>query len=253
LAKIKPARVEQFKAERLKTGAKNSTVNRDLALLKTIFNKAARWGKFNGQNPVSLAGMLPENNLHVARALSEDEWLRLRDELPSETRPAIEFMLATGIRKDNVLSLKWDQVDRANRIINLPNTKSGKPLRIPLNDWAAEILEQAPRHLRSPYIFFRPCNGKRFTDLRQGFKAALVRAELDPSIRIHDLRHTCASWLAAKGVPTSVLKDLLGHSTLAMVSRYSHLGHETLLDMSNKIARPFGKDANQCANTGSGE
>jgi integrase len=145
-----------------------------------MINKAAKRGKFNGRNPVSLAGMLPENNLHVARALSEEEAARLLAELPSETRPAIEFMLATGIRKDNVLSLRWDQVDRTNRVITLPKTKSGKPLRIPLNDWAADILQQVPRHLHSHYIFCHLHDGKRFTDVRHGFKGALIRAGLDP-------------------------------------------------------------------------
>jgi integrase len=248
---LKPAQVEQFKRERLAEGAKNSTVNRDLALLKTMFNKAAKWEMLNCRNPVSIAGMLPENNLHVARSLTEEEAQRLLAELPGETRPAIEFMLATGIRKDNVLSLEWEQIDRPNRIVVLPKTKSGKPLRIPLNDWALEILKQVPRHLRSSYVFCKPATGGRYQDVRGGFKAALVRAELDPTIRIHDLRHTCASWLADKGVPTSVLKDLLGHSTLAMVSRYSHLGHDILLEMSNKISRPSGKDANQPANKAS--
>jgi site-specific recombinase XerD len=55
--------------------------------------------------------------------------------------------------------------------------------------------------------------------------------------------------MAAKGTPTSVLKDLLGHSTLVMVNRYTHIGHQTLLEMANKISRPFGKDAKQYANT----
>ena len=212
-----------------------------------MINKAIRWGFYHGVNPVFLAGMLPENNEHVARALTESEAIKLLDKLPAETKPIFEFSLATGIRIGNVLSLRWSQIDRDNLIIKLPKTKNKKAIQLPLNDWALDILKIVPRHIKSPYVFCK-LNGEHYKDVRQGFKNALKNAGLDTTIRIHDLRHTFATWAASKGTPTSVLKDLLGHSTLAMVSRYSHVGHQTLVEMANKITRPFGKDANQCAN-----
>jgi len=109
--------VEAFKGFRLSEKAKPATVNKDLALLKTIYNKAAKWGKYRGQNPVSLAGLLPERNEHVAQFLSEENANKLLNALPAETRPIFEFCLATGIRIGNVLNLRWDQIDTANRII----------------------------------------------------------------------------------------------------------------------------------------
>jgi integrase len=249
LKDIRPTQVETFKEARIKEGAKNATVNRDLALLKTIFNKATKWGLYQGQNPVSLAGMLPENNEHIARCLTEEEFEKLFNELPRETKPIFEFAIATGARIGNILNLKWDQIDKVSRIIYLPKTKSGKALKLPLNDWALEILNSIFRHIRSPYVFCR-LDGKHYKDIRGGFKNALKRAKLDTTIRIHDLRHTYASWMAAKGTPTSILKDLLGHSTLAMVNRYTHLGHQTLLEMANRMTPPFGKSANHIANKG---
>ena len=82
-------------------------------------------------------------------------------------------------------------------------------------------------------------DGKPFKDIRGGFKNALKRAGLDSSIRIHDLRHTFASWMIASGAPTSVVKDMG-----AMVSRYTHLGHRTLFDVANKIMKPSEESGN---------
>jgi integrase len=244
---ITPFQVERFKEVRIGEGAKNSTVNRDLALLKSMFNKAARWGLYQGQNPVSAAGMLPEDNAHVARCLGEEEAERLLGELPGETKPIFEFLLATGLRVSNVLNLTWEQIDKANRIIHLYKMKSGRAIMLPLNDWALEILDNIPRHIRSSYVFCK-LEGQPYRDIRGGFKNALRRAKLDTNIRIHDLRHTYASWQVARGTPTSILRDLLDHTSLAMTSRYSHVGHKTLLEMANRITRPSGKAANQLAN-----
>lgn len=241
--------VNGFKQKRHREGAKNATINRDLALLKSLINKAVKWESFRGLNPVSMAGMLPENNEHVARPLSEEEIERLLGELPGETKPIFEFAVATGIRIGNVMRMQWSHIDRKNKIIKLPTTKPKKSLQLPLNDWADDILNRVPRHIRSPYVFCK-MNGDRYKWIHRGFKNALKRAGLETSIRIHDLRHSYGTLLASKGVPTSVLKDLLGHSSLAMVSRYTHLGHQTLVDMSNKMSRPSGNHANQYANKG---
>jgi len=247
LKDIIPRQIEEYKEHRLASGAKNATVNRDLALLKTIINKAAKWGMFFSQNPVTLAGMLPENNEHVARFLSEEEVQRLLIELPGETRPIFEFALATGIRIGNILSLTWEQIDKKDRVIHLPKTKSGKALRLPLSDWSLSILEKVPRHIKSRYVFCR-FDGEPYKDVHCGFKNALERAHLPRTVRIHDLRHSFASWLVAQGVPTALLKELMGHSSLAMVARYTHAGHQTLLEMSNRIHSPLGKLAIQSAN-----
>lgn len=244
---IKPARIEEFKTLRTGEGSKNATVNRDLALLKTVFNKAKRWGLYKGDNPVSACGMLPENNEHVARCLSDDELAKLLPELPGETKAIFEFAVASGLRIGNIYSLQWSMVDRRNRVITLPKTKNGRPLMIPLNDWANSILDTIPRHARSPYVFCR-LDGKPYRNCTRGFKNALARAKLDTTYRIHDLRHTFATRLAIRGVPTGILKDLMGHSSLQMVQRYSHIGQQTLLEMSNRVSAPFGKQSNQCAN-----
>ena len=134
MSAIKPELIEKFKEARLQEGAKNATVNRDLALLKTIFNKAIKWGMYQGQNPISMTGMLPENNKHVARSLDSEDVTRLLDQLPAETRPIFEFAIATGIRIGNILQMKWDQIDKAHRIIHLPKTKTGRSIMLPLTD-----------------------------------------------------------------------------------------------------------------------
>ena len=241
LTDITPEAVENYKEIRTQEGVKNATVNRELALLRSIINKADKLGKFFGKNPVS--ELLPENNSHVARALSEEEATKLFAELPTDTRPVFEFALATGIRIGNIMSLKWTQIDMAHKIVHLPKTKSGRSISIPINEWAADVIKGLARHIKSPYVFVK-IDGTPYKNLHHGFKAALRRAGMDTTIRIHDLRHSSATWLAASGVPTAVLKDLLGHSSLAMVAKYQHAGHDTLLEMSNRISSPFGNAAN---------
>ena len=241
LTDITPEDVENYKEIRTQEGRKNATVNRELALLRAIINKADKMGRFIGKNPVSK--LLPENNSHIARSLSEDEARKLFAELNADTKPVFEFALATGIRIGNIMTMKWTQIDMAHRMIHLPLTKSGRAITIPINNWAVDIVKKLARHIKSPYVFVK-VDGTPYKNLHHGFKAALKRAGMDTTIRIHDLRHSAATWLAASGVPTAVLKDLLGHSSMAMVARYQHTGHATMLEMANKITSPFGNVSN---------
>ncbi len=234
LSQITTQDVEKFKIKKLGGELRPATINRCLALLKKLLNEAAKLDLFDRANPVSRAGMLEEDNRHIARALSESDLHRLFEEMPPSSRPIVEFMAVTGIRLGNVLSLTWSQINKEARTVTLPKTKGGRKL-LPLNDQALEILASLPRRLGSDVVFCRLLDGKPYVNIRDGFQNAAMRAGLG-HLRLHDLRHSYASILVARGVPTEVAKELLGHTTLAMVSRYSHLGTQTLLDISNKAA-----------------
>jgi len=234
LKDITPSRIESYKQWRLSQGARGPTVNRELAILKNAYSMAEKWG-FVDSNPVKRVKFFEENRDRWY-FLSKEEARRLLDNLPFETRPIFEFLLATGLRLSNVLRLRWDQVDLRAGLLRVEGseTKNRKELILPLSKWALEVLKRQPRHIKSPYVFCRP-DGKPYSYIYQGFKNALVRAELPSHIRIHDLRHTFASWAIEAGVDIRTLKDLLGHATLTMVLRYSHLSLEHKRQAVNRV------------------
>ena len=241
--------VDEEGKEKERRFTRPTTINRELALLKKIFNLAVSLGKYRGRNPVSDAGSMSDKDSYVPRALSEHEAAVFLEVCCAETRPVFEFALATGIRIGRILSLRWEQIDIQNRSILLTRKSTKKePHTLPLSDWALDIIQNKPRHLQSPFVFFRLDNGKPFKNLRHGFKNALRLASLDTKIRIHDLRHTYDTWLHARGTPTAIVKDMMGQKTLTMASHYNQSDHLTMLHFSNKITRPTEKYANHIAN-----
>lgn len=137
----------------------------------------------------------------------------------------METALNTGMRRGELLSLKWEQI--RNGFIYLTETKSNKARQIPVNDRLAEVFREVRRgnQLKSPYVFC-DSKGRRFYEVKRSFASACRRAGIE-AFRFHDLRHTFASHLVMKGVSLKAVQELLGHSDLTMTMRYAHLskGH----------------------------
>jgi len=227
--------VESFRQKRLQQGASPAEVNREIAVLRHALNYAVNL-ELLSSNPASRLGALKEKGEDAWQVLSKEEAARFLNALPDDVRPIFEFALATGLRMGNILNLRWKQVDLKQRRLTIPGaeTKSGKPLILPLSDWAVRTLQKQKRS--SEYVFPNP-GGKPYSDLRKSFHKALEKAGL-PRIRMHDLRHTFASWAIQAGVDFRILKELLGHSTLDMALRYTHLDHQHLLLQVNRIKPP---------------
>lgn len=218
LHEIGPIDIEKYKRSRIGKVTK-STINRELACLKTIFNKAIEWGKAYN-NPVRKIKFFPENNRRL-RYLTKEEIKTLYDACCDHLKPIIMVAITTGMRKSEILNLKWEDVDFHQRIIYLIDTKNNEKREIPMNDAAFDTLLKVKKHSNSPYIF---CNndGKPYTDIKKGFYAALRRSGIK-NFRFHDLRHTFASHLAMAGVDLHTIKELLGHKDIKMTQRYAHL------------------------------
>jgi integrase len=162
-----------------------------------MLNKAVEWGMLE-TSPFTKGSrlVLKENNYRL-RFLTESEieaLLKACDDLRTCTphlRPIVETALLTGMRRNELLSLKWEQV--RNGFIYLTETKSGKAWQIPINDRLAEVLRQVRRgnQLKSPYVFCGP-DGKRFLEVKRPFASACRKAGIE-AFRFHDLRHTFAS------------------------------------------------------------
>lgn len=229
LADITTEAVERYKTQRVKHRAP-ATVNRELACLKHLFTKAIEWDKAT-VNPARQVKLFRERNTRL-RYLDVDEEKALLDECAVYLRPIVVLALYTGMRLGEILNLGWSQVDLDNNLVLLENTKSGKRREIPLNATAKSALKRVPRHIRSPHVF---CNGsgKPRRSIRTAFSNACARAKVEDVV-FHTLRHTFASRLVMAGVDLVTVKELLGHSTLAMVLRYAHLSPE---HRRNAVAR----------------
>lgn len=215
------------------TGIKNSTVNNLISAIRTVLHAANRWGWLN---TVPRIPPLPVTERRL-RWLTREQADRLLSELPDYLRSMARFSLATGLRKGNVASLEWNQVDLDRRIawIHADQAKGRRIITVPLNaDAVALLREQQGQHPR--WVFVR--DGKPvLRPIAAGWYPAVHRAGLE-GFRWHDLRHTWASWHVQAGTPLAILKELGGWATLEMVMRYAHLAPEHLAEHAERIAGP---------------
>ena len=198
---------ENVKATGQREGMSAPAINRYVALLRRVGNLAERWGwtdKPLGRRVV----LLPERSeRHVY--LTPKDVQRLARKADALTADMIRFASLTGLRRGEMLPLKPGQV-RDGLLVLDTNTKSGRPRGIPLPPQAAAIAKR-----RLPW-------GVSIDQLRARFVDARTKAKL-PHVRWHDLRHTYASWIVQAGQPLTAVRDLLGHSSLAVTNRYAHL------------------------------
>ncbi len=142
---VTPEMVHRYQSDRLDQGKKPATVNRELALLKTIFNRAIESGKASG-NPVVKVKFLKENNARC-RILEPEERERLREEMHLRIRRIYDFARKTGFRQGEIFRLKWPDADLKGGFLRVGEAKSGEGRTIPLNRTARAILESIPYRL----------------------------------------------------------------------------------------------------------
>lgn len=223
LSDITRTEIARLAQVRLDEGLSNSSVNRMLALIRAVLNKAKKDWEWIDKVPV--VAMLPESHQRI-RFLTQEEGQRLLGELPSHLAEMVRFSLATGLREMNVVDLQWANVDldRACCWVWADEAKGKRSFVVPFNDEAlAVIRRQQGKHLTHVFTY----EGKPVTRANNhAWRKALVRAGIH-DFRWHDLRHTWASWHVQRGTPLHILKELGGWKTMEMVLRYAHLspGH----------------------------
>jgi len=218
LYEITPLDIERYKSDRIKK-VLPSTVNRDLACLKSIFNRAIEWKKAR-ENPMHQVKLFKENNQRL-RYLEKEEIVRLLENCCEHLKPIVTVALNTGMRKGEILNLKWHDIDFRRDIIYLHNTKNGEKREIPMNSEVRTTLIKVRKHPQSPYIFCSK-TGKPFGDIKKSFLTALTNSGII-NFHFHDLRHTFASQLVMSGVDLNTVRELMGHKSIQMTLRYSHL------------------------------
>ena len=136
-------------------------------------------------------------------------------------RSLVITALHTGMRRGEILSLSWDQVNMVQGVIRLTHTKNGEAREIPINETVRSVLAGLRTRIDVPWVFHDDA-GNKFKDTRKHFESACKRIGLT-DFHFHDLRHTFASWLVMAGVPLATVSELLGHKSITMTMRYAHL------------------------------
>ena len=218
-----------------------ATCNRILAVFKTICSLAEMRGLLPaGQSPCM--GVSPFK-IHTQREryLSRDEAQRLMRALEKSDRLeafALRLLLLTGARKSEILKARWENVRPDLRLLIVPLSKSGKPRHILLSDAALEVLRAMPRTSGNPWLFPGHAPGKPLSDLYLFWNK--LRRELGlADVRIHDLRHTFASFLVNAGHSLYEAQKMLGHSDPRTTMRYALLGQASLLAAAETVSGFF--------------
>ncbi len=255
-------RIEAWKQRRLRAGRTANTVVRDLFTLSSVLTRAVKFGElsenpirrldrpkidrrarvrfFNEPEETRLRNALQARDRQMAEArASANVWRRARkrDPLPDlvhfgdHLTPAVLLSMNTGLRRGELLKLRWLSVDFSNRVLTVdgPTSKTRKTRHVPLNNEALSVLRR-----------WREQSGgtDRVFEINTGLKTAwshlLERVEIT-GFRWHDLRHHFASRLVQRGVPLNTVRDLLGHSSIAMTLRYAHLAPDQRRDAVEKL------------------
>lgn len=210
-----------------------STINRELACLKTLFNKAVEWEKLD-VNPAAKIKKFREPNA-MERILTIAESKRLLDESSDELRPVLIVALNTGMRKNEILSLRWKDVDFVKGFIHVADSKSGRSRDIPMNAVVFDLLRQFPPRIK---FVFENSLGTCIRDVKTAFHGGCRRAEIH-GVRFHDLRHTAASRMVERGIDLVTVSKILGHSSIQMTMRYAHPTPENMRLAVAKLGEDF--------------
>jgi integrase len=219
LTEIGPLSIERYKLERMQAVAP-ATVNREIGLLKHLFNLADDWGMYCGRNPVKRVKFLAENNLQF-RSLTREEEARLIACCSPYLQDLVTFAIHTGMRLGDILNLKWEEVNIGQDSIQFLVQKTQRMLELPLNDDASRVVRAWYGMRKTPYVFYNPETGDRFKDLWLGLRKACRKAGLN-GVTWHTFRHTFASRLTHEGADLVTVKELLGHANITTTMRYAH-------------------------------
>ena len=224
-----------------------ATTNRYMAVLSHVFTIAVKeWGWIE-DSPMDKVSKLKESRGRV-RFLSQEERFLLIDACKESQCPYLDkiviLAMSTGMRKNEIMSLKWADVDLSKGRLVIHETKNGERRAVPLIGYAFEVINQLYQDKKnlSPFLF--PSNDLSLNqpyDIRTAWENAVKRAKIE-NFKFHDLRHDRASTLAAGGASLAQISEVLGHKTLQMVKRYAHLTEGNVANVLEKLDNSvFGK------------
>jgi site-specific recombinase XerD len=235
---ITPKMIEGYIIKR-SSKVEESTVNRELNTLFNLFHKAVQWCYIR-ESPAKGIKKLKEKRSTVPKFLSSDEITRLLSVCPSKIYGLLYLAIYTGCRQSELFNLEWSDIDSERKQIIIQNkedwhTKSYKHRVIPINDRIIGVLGEQNKVSNSRYVFCQE-NGEKLNKnkIRRTFEKAMRKAEIHyTDFKI--LRHTYASHLVMKGVDIRTVQKLLGHHSIKMTEKYSHLAPDHLQSVARVL------------------
>ncbi len=226
------ADVEHLKKHILQEkGLSKAYFNRLFVILKIIIKKGEDWELVDKNVLQKLKKIRLEKEISRIRFLSEDEIIKISKakSYKGQSKNIVLVALFTGMRKNEILSLKWSDIDFNNKMINIKaeNSKNAVSRYIPLPEPLKEILLEIKEKSKSEYVFYNKKTLNRLYDFKKPFCYILKQANIE-DFHFHDLRHTFASYLVMAGVGIAEVQQLLGHKDIKMTMRYSNLSHKHL-------------------------
>lgn len=231
--------VFQFINKHLATHKPGST-NRIIILLRYIYNLAIKWDTPGiTKNPTAGIPLLEENN-KKERFLTADEANALIGALKKSDNPMIQYivpmLILTGARKNEVLKAKWEDFNFEQRIWRIPTSKSGKARHVPISDGVLSLLNSIPKLDDCDWVFSNPRTKEPYRTFFCSWNTARKSVGLS-DVRIHDLRHSFASFLVNNGRSIYEVQRILGHTQIKTTQRYAHLSQDSLLAAANEVTR----------------
>lgn len=233
--------VERFKAQLLGRGLCAKSINNHLTVLKRCLGCAVEWNIIAAAPRFKLLKTTPPS----FRYLKPEEADRLLDAASTPLLHAmVRTALRTGLRFSELIALRWEDVDLADRQICVRRaevrrvvgpTKNGRIRYIPINHDLVDTLSKLER--TADLVFHRDGRSLRRTTMAEQLALACAVAEV-PAVGWHALRHTYASHLVAAGAPLAAIRELLGHSTIEMTLRYAHLAPSAIRAAVDLLATP---------------
>jgi len=232
LTDIDTRAVTQWLGEKRAEGLAPATVEKIRVIFGRSFVLGAGWDIPGcDRNPTRGVARKPLNNARE-RFLTAEEASRLRSAVAESQNPQLKhivgLLLLTGARVRELLDARWEHVDIERQSWLIPTSKTGKPRHVPLSEAALAIVTALPRFKGCPWLIPNPGTLKPFVSIKHGWQRAIRVAKL-PGLRIHDLRHSAASFMVNSGVDLFAVGKVLGHASYQSTQRYSHLANDTLL------------------------
>lgn len=228
-----------FVSSQLKTH-KPGSVNRVIILFRYIFNCAIKWETPGiTKNPTAGISLLEENN-KKERFLSAIEVNALVSALKASDNKMLQYiipmLILTGARKGEVLKAKWEDFNFEQRVWRIPLSKSGKARHVPMSDSVLTLFESIPRYKGCPYVFANPKTLLPYISFYCSWDTLRKSVGLG-DVRVHDLRHSFASFLVNSGRSLYEVQRILGHTQIKTTQRYAHLSQDSLLAAANEISK----------------
>lgn len=240
---ISPFILEKLKKQMFGAGRSPRTVKYALVVTRQVFNYAIKNDLYNGDNPVSKVKKPSEDNRRD-RFLSHEEadlLLEALQQVSTETYHISLLSLHCGLRAGEIFNLTWNNIDFEHNILTAMDTKTGKNKSVVMTSAVKEMLKQRKSYSSTKHIFISS-NGNVMKDVPKNYARTVKSLGFNENITdrrhkvvFHTLRHTYASWLVMSGVDLYTTQRLMGHSTMTMTERYSHLAPDHLRKAVSKL------------------